>query len=235
MTAHLFVAVFINTWRRRYPNHFCYESNPMKLLMQLTALYIFSTALVQASAMGDFRNFISSTQSGRADFTQTVIDVKGKTTQQANGTLAFVRPGKFRWQYLKPAQLIVGDGKQVSFFDEDLNQVTIKKLEAAFASTPAALLAGKSEVEAAFTMVAGGDASAEKDGIAWVNAEPKSKDAGIEKVRLGFQKGQLAVMELNDPFGNRTRIVFTKFERNPKIDAKEFIFVPPKGADVVGQ
>ena len=210
----------------------------MKFLSQLIALYIFGIALVHASAMDDFRNFVSSTQSGRADFTQTVIDVKGKTTQQANGTLAFVRPGKFRWQYLKPAQLIVGDGKRVSFFDEDLNQVTIKKLEAAFASTPAALLAGKSEIEAAFTIVAGSDASnggGEKDGMAWVNAEPKSKDAGIEKVRLGFQKGQLAAMELNDAFGNRTRINFSKFERNPKIDAKEFIFVPPKGADVVSE
>ena len=193
----------------------------------------------EAAAMDDFRAFITTTQSARAEFKQSVIDVKGKTTQQASGTLAFVRPGKFRWQYIKPAQLIVGDGKRVSFFDEDLNQVTVKKLETAFASTPAALLAGKSEVEAAFTLVAGG----ESDGLAWVNAEPKSKEAGIEKVRLGFQKnnaptgpaGQLAAMELFDPFGNCTKITFTKFERNPKIDAKEFVFVPPKGADVVGE
>ena len=202
----------------------------MKFLIKLFALSVFSIT-AHASAMDDFRAFITSTQSARADFTQTVIDVKGKTTQQASGTLAFVRPGKFRWQYIKPAQLIVGDGKKVSFFDEDLNQVTVKKLEKAFASTPAALLAGKSEVEAAFTMVAGG----ESEGLAWVNAEPKSKDAGIEKVRLGFQKGQLAAMELQDSFGNRTRIAFNKFERNPKIDAKEFVFVPPKGADVVSE
>lgn len=202
----------------------------MKFLIKLFALSVLSIT-AHASAMDDFRAFITSTKSARADFTQIVTDVKGKTTQRASGTLAFVRPGKFRWQYIKPAQLIVGDGKKVSFFDEDLNQVTVKKLEKAFASTPAALLAGKSEVEAAFTMVAGG----ESEGLAWVNAEPKSKDAGIEKVRLGFQKGQLAAMELQDSFGNRTRITFNKFERNPKIDAKEFVFVPPKGADVVGE
>ncbi len=219
----------------------------MKSASNLLAVIIAAGATVicisakhsQAAAMDDFRAFITTTQSARAEFTQSVTDVKGKTTQQASGTLAFVRPGKFRWQYIKPAQLIVGDGKRVSFFDADLNQVTVKKLEAAFASTPAALLAGKSEVEAAFTMVAGG----ESDGLVWVNAEPKSKEAGIEKVRLGFQKnsaptgpaGQLAAMELFDPFGNRTKITFTKFELNPKIDAKEFVFVPPKGADVVGE
>jgi outer membrane lipoprotein carrier protein len=184
-----------------------------------------------ANAMDDFRGFLTNTQSARSEFSQTVYDSRGKVTQQASGTLAFARPGKFRWQYLKPAQTIVGDGTKVSFYDVDLNQVTVRKLEKAFSSTPAALLAGKSEVEAAFTLVAGGEA----DGMDWVNAEPKSKDAGIEKVRMGFVKSQLAAMELHDSFGNRTRIVFSKFERNAKIDAKEFTFVAPKGADVISE
>lgn len=203
----------------------------MTFLAKTLAISIFIVGTAHAAAMDDFKAFLIGTQSARADFSQTVYDVKGKMTQQAKGTLVFVRPGKFRWTYIKPAQLIVGDGAKVSFFDEDLNQVTIRKLEKAFASTPAALLAGKREVEAAFTLVAGG----EIDGMGWVNAEPKSKDAGIEKVRLGFVKNQLAAMELFDAFGNRTRLDFSKFERNPKIDAKEFVFVPPKGADVVSE
>jgi outer membrane lipoprotein carrier protein len=188
-------------------------------------------ANAHANAMDDFRGFLTNTQSARSEFSQTVYDSRGKVTQQASGTLAFARPGKFRWQYVKPAQTIVGDGSKVSFYDADLNQVTVRKLEKAFSSTPAALLAGKSEVEAAFTLVAGGEA----DGMDWVNAEPKSKDAGIETVRMGFVKGQLAAMELLDSFGNRTRIVFNKFERNAKIDAKEFTFVAPKGADVISE
>ncbi len=203
----------------------------MKLLAAFVCALLVGTSLAHAAAMDDFKSFLNGTQSARADFSQTVFDPKGKATQQAKGKLVFVRPGKFRWTYVKPAQLIVGDGAKVAFFDEDLNQVTIRKLEKAFASTPAALLAGKSEVEAAFILTAGGEA----DGMDWVNAEPKSKDAGIEKVRLGFAKGQLAAMELFDAFGNRTRLDFSKFERNPKIDAKEFVFVPPKGADVVSE
>ncbi|HEX9390852.1 MAG TPA: outer membrane lipoprotein chaperone LolA [Usitatibacteraceae bacterium] len=203
----------------------------MKLFALLLTAGLVAASAVHAAAMDDFKSFLSGTQSARADFSQTVYDPKGKMTQQAKGRLVFLRPGKFRWTYIKPAQLIVGDGSRVSFFDEDLNQVTVRKLEKAFASTPAALLAGKSEVEAAFILVAGG----ESDGMEWVNAEPKSKDAGIEKVRLGFAKNQLAAMELFDAFGNRTRLDFSKFERNPKIDAKEFVFVPPKGADVVSE
>lgn len=202
----------------------------MRILTQLFALAVFSmsTQFANAGALEDFRLFLSGTQSGRAEFTQTVTDIKGKVSPQASGTLIFVRPGKFRFQYIKPAQQIVSDGKSVSFFDVDLNQVTVKKVEAAFASTPAALFAGKSEVEAAFTLINGG----ESGGIVWLNAEPKSKEEGIKQVRVGFKNGQLGAIELHDSFENRTLITFTKFERNPKIDAKEFVFIAPKGADV---
>ena len=188
-------------------------------------------SLAYAGAISDFQTFTASTQSGRASFEQFVFDAKGKQMQRTKGTLSFVRPGKFRFQYEKPAQVIVGDGKKVSFFDQDLNQVTVKKMEQAFSSTPAALLAGKADIEKTFTLVASGDA----EGLSWLDAEPRQKDAGIEKFRLGFAKGQLAAMELNDAFGNVTRLNFASFERNPKIDTNEFKFVPPKGADVIGE
>jgi outer membrane lipoprotein carrier protein len=42
------------------------------------------------------------------------------------------------------------------------------------------------------------------------------------------------VMELKDTFGNVTRLEFGTFERNATLDAGQFKFVPPKGADVVG-
>ncbi|MEI6738383.1 MAG: outer membrane lipoprotein chaperone LolA [Pseudomonadota bacterium] len=182
-------------------------------------------------AIDQFRAFVQSTQTARADFTQIVTDVKGKVSAPSKGVLQFQRPGKFRWVYEKPAQVIVGDGKKVWLFDQDLNQVTIRKLDAAFSSTPAALLAGRAEIDAAFTLIAGG----QSEELQWVNAEPKQKDAGIEKIRMGFFGSDLRVMELTDAFGNKTRIALDKLERNAKIDAKAFTFTPPRGADVVGE
>lgn len=182
-------------------------------------------------AIDSFRTFVQTTKSARADFSQVVTDNRGKAGPPSMGKLQFERPGKFRWVYDKPAQIIVGDGKKVWFFDQDLNQVSVRSLEAAFSLTPAALLAGRAEIDAAFTLVSGGDS----ESMAWVIAEPKTKDAGIEKIRLGFQGEDLRVMELADAFGNKTRITLSKFERNPRLDTKQFTFVPPKGADVVGQ
>jgi chaperone LolA len=183
------------------------------------------------NAIDIFRKFVETTQSGRTDFVQVMTDAKGKEGKPVKGELSFQRPGKFRWVVEKPAQTIVGDGKKVWFFDKDLNQVSIRKLEAAFSSTPAALLAGRAEVEASFTLVAGGEA----EGFLWVNAEPKLKDAGIEKVRLGFAGADMRVMELHDAFGNRTRITLGAFQRNARLDAATFAFTPPKGADVIGE
>ncbi len=183
-----------------------------------------------ANALADFDRFIAQTQSGRASFEQTVTDARGKITQKSSGQFSFVRPGRFRWSYEKPAQLIVGDAGRVTLFDPDLNQVTIRKLEQAFSSTPAALLSGKNDIATAFTLVAQPDA----EGLAWLEASPRSKDAGIEKIRVGFSKGELSTMVLDDAFGNKTRLVFLRFEKNAKVPASDFSFAPPKGADVIG-
>jgi outer membrane lipoprotein-sorting protein len=42
-------------------------------------------------------------------------------------------------------------------------------------------------------------------------------------------------MELTDHFGQTTLLRFTGIVRNPKVDPAAFRFVPPKGADVLGE
>lgn len=194
------------------------------------AVMAFASVGAQANAIADFDAFVAQTKSGRSRFEQQVVDARGKVAQSSTGTFSFVRPGKFRWSYDKPAQVIVGDGTRVTFFDADLNQVTIRKLEQAFSSTPAALLSGRSDIGNAFTLAALPDA----EGLSWLEATPRNKDAGIETVRMGFAKGDLAAMQLRDAFGNQTRLRFSRFEKNPRLDAAEFTFTPPKGADVIG-
>ena len=42
-------------------------------------------------------------------------------------------------------------------------------------------------------------------------------------------------MELRDQFGQTTLIKFGSIERNPKLAPELFRFLPPKGADVIGE
>ena len=43
----------------------------------------------------------------------------------------------------------------------------------------------------------------------------------------------LEIMQLADSFGQVSRLAFSRFERNAKLDAQLFRFVPPAGADVL--
>lgn len=187
--------------------------------------------LAQAQGIERLNAFLSGVQSARADFTQRLIDRTGKVTQESRGTLEFSRPGKFRWAYTKPyAQVIVGDGERVWIHDPDLNQVTVRKLDVALGSTPAALLAGNNEALKAFTLTDEGA----KDGLAWVAAVPRGKESSFERIRIGFSAEGLAAMELSDALGQRTSLRFSGFTRNPRLDAASFRFTPPEGADVIG-
>jgi len=185
----------------------------------------------RASSLERFSEFISETLTARGEFEQKIFDHNRKLLQESRGLLAFSRPGKFRWTYVKPyAQLIVGDGSRVWIYDEDLKQVTVKKLDQALGSTPAALLAGNNEAMRAFRL---SDKGA-KDGLEWLEALPRDKEGSFEKIRMAFGSSGLKVMELVDSFGQTTVLRFTALERNPKLDPGLFRFSPPKGADVMG-
>jgi len=197
----------------------------------LFLLVIFSIT-AEASAIDRFKTFVRTTQSARANFEQKVYDRGGKLVQESKGTFVFLRPGRFRWVYEKPVdQLIVGDGERVWIYDRDLNQVTVRRISKALGSTPAALLAGASDVERAFELADAG----EREGLEWLEAKPKEKEAGFERIRMGFGVAGVQAMELTDHFGQTTLLRFSGLARNPKVDAAEFRFEPPKGADVLGE
>jgi outer membrane lipoprotein carrier protein len=195
-------------------------------------LMIFISLSADAAAIDRFKTFVRATQSARGDFEQKVHDSNGKPTQESKGSFVFQRPGLFRWVYAKPVdQVIVGDGERVWIHDRDLNQVTVRKLSRALGSTPAALLAGAADVEKAFELSEAGS----RDGLEWLEAKPREREAGFERVRMGFDAEGIRAMELLDHFGQTTLLRFSNLARNPKVDKSEFRFQPPKGADVLGE
>jgi outer membrane lipoprotein carrier protein len=196
---------------------------------------IFLALLVASAAQADsierFKSFLRTTQSAHADFEQKVYGRDGRLTQESKGNFVFLRPGRFRWTYAKPVdQVIVGDGERVWIYDRDLNQVTVRRLSKALGSTPAALLAGASDVEKAFELSDAG----QRDGLEWLEAKPKEAEAGFDRIRMGFDTAGVRAMELVDNFGQTTKLQFHNLQRNPKVDPAEFRFEPPKGADVLG-
>lgn len=199
----------------------------------LALLFLVLPLAAHADAIDKLKSFISSTHSGQSNFTQDVLDKNGKKIQSASGIMQFVRPGKFRWEYRKPyEQLIVGDGNKFWLYDVDLNQVTEKTLDAALGSSPAALLSGNNEIERGFVLKDMGS----RDGLDWMQATPRTPDTSFQKILMGFDRqSNLSAMELLDSFGLRTMLHFSGMQRNPQLASSLFKFVPPKGADVLGE
>jgi outer membrane lipoprotein carrier protein len=201
------------------------------IFMAIFASSVLLPAQVGAADLERLRAFVRDTQTARAQFTQTVVDRSGRVTQTAKGEFLLARPGKFRWSVQQPyKQLLVGDGQRVWIFDEDLNQVIVRRLGDALGATPAALLSGNQEVERAFTW----NDLPPADGLDWLSATPIAQETTFAQIKLGFNAQGLAALELLDAFGQKSTVKFSNFERNPKLGNAPFTFVPPKGADVIG-
>jgi outer membrane lipoprotein carrier protein len=183
-----------------------------------------------ANGLDDFLAFNAATKSATGRFEQQAFDRSGKAVDQSSGSFAFERPGKFRWSYEKPhKQLLVSDGHQLWIYDPDLKQVTVKRIGEAISATPAALLAGRDDITQLFTLRDAGTAG----GLSWVEALPKAKDTGFERVRLGLHGKALAAMELYDQLGGRTMLRFIDLKANGGVPSDMFRFTPPAGADVI--
>ncbi|HEX7374287.1 MAG TPA: outer membrane lipoprotein chaperone LolA [Steroidobacteraceae bacterium] len=206
----------------------------MRSSVLLAGLLLVASSLAQAAddAVARVDAYLASLRSISADFEQVVRDDKGQVTSRAAGQLTLSRPDRFRWDYREPyLQTIVADGRRLWLYDADLQQVTVRPLEQGLGSTPAMLLSGSGKAADAFA--AGG--IQQRGAITWCTLTPKQHGSDFERVSLAFDgKGELAAMELVDKLGQATTISFGKLVRNGKIDASAFRFVPPKGADVIG-
>ncbi len=190
----------------------------------------FACASAFAGATDEMRDFVRTVKSGKATYTQTVTSPKGKT-KVSNGSFEFERPNRFRFVYDKPyAQTVVGDGTRVWIYDPDLNQVSSRKLGDALANTPAALIVSN-DVDKVFTLAD----QPSKDGLDWVLATPRQAEGTVRALRVGFKGHELAQLEIDDSFGQKSVLVFNAFEPNAKLPADDFVFTAPKGADVTEQ
>jgi len=209
--------------------------------MKQVATFLIAVCAASAGAGGleSLENFVKTVKTARTDFTQVVTmpakDGQAARSKTSTGTFEFSRPGHFRFIYKKPfEQSIVADGQTIWLYDVDLNQVTARKQAQVLATTPAALIASAADVKALqadFVLAA----DADRDGLEWVLATPKAKDSALQSIRVGFQSGELASLEMVDSFGQRSSLRFTGFKANVALDASAFQFKPPQGADVIRQ
>lgn len=198
----------------------------------LVAFSCTSSLSAQASAVDQFKIFVSGNKTAKGEFSQQqvkIVEGKAKIGKSASGVFVFARPGKFIWTYLVPyEQILQSDGEKLYLYDKDLNQVTIKAISSALGASPAAILFGQSDLEKNFTLKEVGL----KQGVEWLEAIPKEKDTQFEHIGIGMKDGLPLALELRDKFGQISLVTLKNFEKNPNLKTDQFKFVVPAGADV---
>ena len=187
--------------------------------------------------------FLSRLHTLQVSFRQTLVDAHGALLSRAAGTLIVKRPGRFRWSIhplpMKPGtaaagagQLMVADGRNLWFYDRDLEQVTVQPVSAALSATPAMLLSGTVDVQRHFSERMAG----RREGLTWVFVEPlHPSGADFRSALFGFEHGTLKRMILEDTLGQEATIVFEHVVVNQPVPAAALTFTPPAGVDVIGK
>ena len=202
--------------------------------------------------------YLKNLKTLRVTFLQTVANAQGAEVGRSSGTLTVERPGKFRWDIhpqstapgavtgqspaaqgsgaaqansAESGQLMVSDGRNLWYYDRDLEQVTVRPVTAALSATPAMLLSGTVDVHQHFTESSAG----RREGLDWVYVAPRSTEADFKSALFGFDgKGTLQRMILEDKLGQIVTIMFKDVQINVSVPAEELTFTPPQGADVIG-
>jgi len=102
-----------------------------------------------------------------AEFTQTLFDANQEKQEEVKGILRVQRPDRFNLEYTEPYyQLYVADGKHLYFYDQDLEQVTIKPQQAMLDNSPAMILSNPERLDVLYTVTPQG----QDEGLFWYHA-----------------------------------------------------------------
>lgn len=201
----------------------------MNKIIALVIMLLSVNAYAESSAFQKLEGFIARAKNLQAEFTQTSLDENGRIMQTSHGVFYLQQPGKFRWNYQQPyAQQIVSKDGKVWFYDADLEQVIIKKIDQSIGDTPALLLSGSVNLTEKYIITSQGL----KEGLEWLKLIPKSEQSSFKHILVGLKNDVLYGLELSDNFGQLTRIIFSDVKVPNKLEPGIFEFVAPEGTDV---
>ena len=187
--------------------------------------------MAQQPARAQLERFADGLETYSAQFEQRVLGSDGRVEDQSAGTVWLSQPHFIRWEYGGEfPELVVADGQHVWIYDEALEQVTVKPQSDFVADSPLSLLTDISKLDEQFEVREAGD----MDGMSLLELRSVDAEAEFERILLGLQGDDLKLMTMEDAFGLRTEIRFSRPQRNQELDSKLFSFVPPDGVDIVG-
>lgn len=196
----------------------------------------------------------ASLQDVQADFTQKTVIAGINREQKGSGELLLKKPASttamFRFNYTKPKQQIVSNGKQVWFYLPENRQVMVSSVTDMFKggnSIALNYLTGLGHVSRDFS-VSFAQEPQDKNGNYLLELSPKSPSAVLAKLQLtvsaaaveaflrdGSVRDIFPVLAsvIHDAGGNQTRIEYSRVRVNKGLANSRFTFKVPAGVEVI--
>lgn len=151
------------------------------------------------------------------------------------GIIVLAKPGRMRWEFSEPQErLFISDGKTLFVYTKAENQVISQPI-AGQTGVGIDFLLGLGDIRKQFEVSAVEEKEYVRPGRDLLGLKPKQAAGSIARMIFSVDAATGLVRELwtFDPMGNRTHLAFTDIEVNPAVDAVQFTFTPPAGAEVL--
>lgn len=182
--------------------------------------------------------FYSKTKDFQATFRQTYHDMAAGKKKVSVGRVFFKKPGKMRWDYMKPGnskkrdKLYVSDGSSFWVYEEQFKQVFKRCLKDSQLPTSLSFLMGTGDLLEEFDVTYAEESTEKKPALRLVPKEPTSKYKEL-RFTLNPETYQVTQTTIYDPYGNKNVIDFNKTRVNKNLPDSGFDFKVPKGARVL--
>jgi len=177
------------------------------------------------------KQLLGSFDSFSAEFDQISAADDSRRMEQSHGTLVMAKPNRFNWIAKEPfPQQLVSDGETLWIYDPDLEQATRRAVHDQQSGVPALILNGQvDELQQSYRI----RLLQEKEQSQLFEMLPLGEESIFTRIRLLFNDGLIAELQLEDSLGQRTSILFQNQKLNPTLGEQEFVFLPPEGTDII--
>ena len=181
------------------------------------------------SASGQLVELLNQFTTFKANFTQKTVDMNQETLQYSSVIVMIERPGRFRWETLKPAhQIVITNGKKLWMYDVGLQQATEQSI-ANNPMSPAKLLSGDANrllQQFSVRMIP-------HNNILNFQLIPKKHNRQFKMIGLAFSHEKLISMRIKNNMQQTTIFDFSRIVLNKQLPSSLFEFTAPRGVDVL--
>jgi len=233
----------------------------IRVVMALLMLTMVSVPVWAAEKKASLQDVVAALEKGyaslqdvQADFVQKTVIAGINREQRGSGELFLKKPSSaaamFRFNYSKPNQQIVSNGKQVWFYLPENRQVMVSPVADMFKggnSIALNYLTGLGHVSRDFTASFAREPQ-DKNGNYQLELLPKSPSAVLSKLQLTvsgaavehFMRNNsvqdifpVIASVIHDAGGNQTRIDYSRVRVNKGLANSRFSFKVPPGVEVI--